>query len=109
MSQSSTTGHPNGRLIVFTNNADNFDFSANIGTIRPNGTHLRWLTHYTDPDVRAYVGGYSPDGRWIAFRLEDHGKYALMRMHPDGTHKRVILPLSDFRPSFIDWGAAPTR
>jgi len=97
---------PNGRRIVFTNNADNFDFSANIGTIQPNGTHLRWLTHYTDPDVRAYVGGYSPDGRWIAFRLEDHGKYALMRMHPDGTHRRVILPLSDFRPRFIDWGAA---
>ena len=95
---------PNGRRIVFTNNADNLDKSANIGIVRPDGGCLRWLTHYTDPDVRGYVGGYSPDGRWIVFRLEDHGKFALMRMHPDGSHKRVILPLSDFRPRFIDWG-----
>jgi hypothetical protein len=61
------------------------------------------------PDVRAYVGGYSPDGGWIVFRLEDHGQYALMRMHPDGSHRRVILPLSDFRPRFIDWGPTPSR
>jgi Tol biopolymer transport system component len=100
---------PNGRRIVFTKSADNFDFSANIGTIRPDGTRLRWLTHYTDPEVRGYVGGYSPDGHWVVFRKEDHGKYALMRMHPDGTHKRVILPLSDFRPRYIDWGTTPTR
>lgn len=100
---------PNGRRIVFTNNADNFDFSANIGVVRPDGTNLRWLTHHTDPEVRAYVGGYSPDGQWIVFRLEDHGQYALMRMRRDGTHKRAILPLSDLRPRFIDWGPAPTR
>jgi Tol biopolymer transport system component len=100
---------PNGQRIVFTNNADNFDLSANIGTIRPDGTGVRWLTHYTDPEVRGYVGGYSADGHWIVFRLEDHGKYALMRMHPDGTHKRVILPLSDFQPRGIDWGASSTR
>ncbi|HEX3285944.1 MAG TPA: hypothetical protein VHT50_15135 [Mycobacterium sp.] len=99
---------PDGRRIVFTDNADNFDTSANIGTVRPNGTGLRWLTHYTDPEVRAYVGGYSPDGHWIVFRLEDHGQYALMRMHPDGTHKRVIIPLSAFRPRYIDWGSIPT-
>jgi hypothetical protein len=44
---------------------------------------------------------------WIAFRLEDHGEFALMRMHPDGSHRRVILPLSDFRPRFIDGGTHP--
>ena len=49
---------PDGRRIVFTKNADT-EASANIGTVRPNGTGLRWLTHYTDPDVRAFVGGYS--------------------------------------------------
>ena len=98
---------PDGRRIVFTKNADNFDESANIGTVRPDGSGLRWLTHYTDPNVRAYVGGYSPDGRWIVFRLEDHGEFALMRMHADGSHHQVILPLSDFRPRFIDWGTHP--
>jgi len=98
---------PDGRSIVFTNNADRFEKAANIGTIRPNGTHLRWLTHFTDPELRAYAGSFSPDGHWIVFRLEDHGQYALIRMHRDGTHRRVILPLSDFRPRFIDWGSKP--
>jgi hypothetical protein len=26
-------------------------------------------------------------------------------MRPDGSHLRAILPLSDFAPRFIDWGA----
>jgi Tol biopolymer transport system component len=95
---------PNGGRIVFTDNADNFDHSANIATIMPNGTGLRYLTHFRDPQRRAYAGSYSPDGHWIVFRLEDHGRYALMRMWPDGSHRRVILPLSNFRPRFIDWG-----
>jgi Tol biopolymer transport system component len=99
---------PNNRRIVFTNNADFFEQSANIGTLRPDGVGpVRWLTHYTDPERRAYTGSYSPNGRWIVYRLEDHGRYALMRMHPDGTHGRVILPLSDFRPRYIDWGSTP--
>jgi hypothetical protein len=28
-------------------------------------------------------------------------------MHPDGSDLRVILPLSPFRPSLIDWGPKP--
>jgi Tol biopolymer transport system component len=97
---------PDGERIAFSDDADNFDASANIGTIRPDGGGLRWLTHFTDPELRAYVGSYSPDGRWIVYRLEDHERYALMRMRADGTHRRVILPLSDFRPRGIDWGPA---
>jgi Tol biopolymer transport system component len=100
---------PDGERIAFSDNADNLDVSANIGTIRPDGGGLRWLTHYTDPEQRAYVGSYSPNGRWIVYRLEDHGRYALMRMRPDGTHRHVILPQSDFRPRGIDWGPAPIR
>ena len=38
------------------------------------------------------------------FRYEDHGQYALMTMRTDGTHLRTILPLSAFRPRYIDWG-----
>jgi Tol biopolymer transport system component len=98
---------PNGKRIVYTDNADNFDAAANVVTVRPDGTGTRYLTHYTDPAMRAYAGGYSPDGRWIVFRLEDHGRYALMRIRPDGTHLRTILPLSSFRPRGIDWGVRP--
>ena len=83
--------------------------TANIATIRPDGTHLRFLTHYQGGDVQALVGSYSPDGRWIVFRLEDHGLSGLYKIRPDGSHMRVILPLSSFKPRFIDWGAKPSE
>jgi Tol biopolymer transport system component len=98
---------PDGRRLAFIHNAD-FAYpsdSANIATIRPDGTGLRFVTNYHGGKVNAFVGTYSPDGRWIVFRLEDHGQFGLYKMHPDGTHLRPILGLSDFAPRFIDWGA----
>ena len=98
---------PDGSRLVFTDNADfvHAGQSANVGTIRPNGTGMRRLTHYTGGDVNAFVGGYSPSGRRIVFRYEDHGQYALMTMRTDGTHLRTVLPLSALRPRYIDWGS----
>jgi Tol biopolymer transport system component len=97
---------PDGKHLVFTRNGDvpKPGVSANIATIRPDGTHLRMITHYKGGDVKAFAGSYSPDGRWIVFRLNDHGLFGLFKIHPDGTHLRTILPLSSFRPGFIDWG-----
>jgi Tol biopolymer transport system component len=100
---------PDGRRLVYTDNADNPDAAANLATVRADGTGVRYLTHYTDPEMRAYAGSYSPDGRWIVFRLEDHGLYSLARIRTDGTHLRTILKPSTFRPRFIDWGARPHR
>jgi Tol biopolymer transport system component len=101
---------PDGKHLVFTmHGAEPDGLSPNIATIRPDGTHLRLLTHYQGQDLAAFAGSYSPDGRWIVFRLEDHGLFGLIKMHPDGTHVRTILPLSSFRPSFIDWGARPSE
>lgn len=98
---------PDGQHITFTDNAD-VDASANVATIRPDGTDFRYLTHYTGGDLRAYVGSYSPDGRWIVYRLEDHGQYALIEIRPDGNQAKTILPLSDFRPRGIAWGPRTT-
>ena len=72
----------------------------------PNGGDLTYLTHYRKPTHRAYVGGYSPNGRWIVFRLEIGDRSGLFRMHPDGSHIKTIIPMSAFRPRFIDWGPA---
>jgi Tol biopolymer transport system component len=98
---------PDGKRLVFTDNADRPDVSANLATVRKDGTGVRHLTHFTDPAQRAYAGSYSPDGRWIVFRAEDHGQFALMKIRPDGTHLRTIVPFSSFRPRFIDWGSRP--
>jgi Tol biopolymer transport system component len=102
---------PDGQHIVFSKDGDNHKpgVSTNIATIRPDGTQLRFVTHYTGGDVNAFVGSYSPDGRWIVFRLQDHGLFGLFKIHPDGTGLTMILPLSSFRPRFIDWGAQPTE
>ena len=97
---------PDGQHLVFTNNADfpHPGDSANVATIRPDGTHLRFLTHFQGGEVNGFVGSYSPDGHWIVFRIEDHGSFGLFRMHPDGSDVRTILGFSSFKPRFIAWG-----
>jgi Tol biopolymer transport system component len=98
---------PDGRRLAFIHNVDLViaNTSVNIATIRPDGTGLRFVTHYRDQQARALFGSYSPDGRWIVFRLEANGQFGLYKVHPDGTHLRPILGLSDFAPRYIAWGA----
>jgi Tol biopolymer transport system component len=97
---------PDGRRILAGVNANfvHVGDSANIATIRPDGSGFRLLTDYQGGQVNAFAGSYSPDGQWIVFRLEDHGRYALYRMRADGSDPHTILGLSDFRPRNIDWG-----
>lgn len=94
-----------GRRITVTENANFFlpDHSANIVSMRPDGSRVRQLTHFDD-GTNAYFGSYSPDGRWLVFRLEKDGLFGLYKMRPDGSQRRMILPLSPFKPSLIDWG-----
>jgi Tol biopolymer transport system component len=97
---------PDGQHVLVGTNANFFDpaDSANIATIRPDGTDLHYLIHSHDPAVNAFAGSYSPDGKYIVFRLEDHGSFALMKMRSDGSHPKQILGFSSFRPRSIDWG-----
>jgi Tol biopolymer transport system component len=97
---------PDGRRLAFIHNVDlvHPGESVNIATIRPNGTGLRFVTSYRGAEVNAFLGSYSPDGRWIVFRLEDHGRNGMYKIRADGTHLRPILGVSDFAPRYIDWG-----
>jgi Tol biopolymer transport system component len=98
---------PDGSRIVLTDNA-NVDAAANVATIAADGSQLTYLTHNTTRPDSAYAGSWSPDGRWIVYRFEQNGQYGLRRMHPDGTDPQTMMPLSETRPSFIDWGSTPT-
>jgi Tol biopolymer transport system component len=100
---------PNGERVTTSDNANVPEQSANVVTVAADGDEPFSVTEYSDPDVRAYVGGYSPNGNWIVFRLEDHGQFALCLIKPDGTGLRTIMPLSDFKPRGIDWGPPATR
>jgi Tol biopolymer transport system component len=95
---------PDGRHIVITTHVDS-PKSANVATVRPDGSHLRMLTHYKGGERAALAGSYSPNGRWIVFRFEDsrREKFRLYKMHPDGTHRKLISRFP-FATSFIDWG-----
>jgi Tol biopolymer transport system component len=101
---------PDGKHLVFSDYADPEPTQpVNIATVRPDGTGMQYITHYTDPRFRAYVGGYSPDGQWIIFRLEDRALNAVYRVRPDGSDLHRITAWSGFRPRGLDWGPKPQR
>jgi Tol biopolymer transport system component len=95
---------PDGSRLVMSDNAGDFDHPANVVTIRPDGTGLRYLTDLQTLDQRALAGGYSPDGKWIVYRLEHGDQNALMITRTDGQGGHAVLPFSSFRPRNIDWG-----
>lgn len=97
---------PDGRRIVFTDHADDPTQAANVATIRPDGTGLRHLTHSTYSALRAYAGSYSPDGRWVVYRLEDAGVYSLVSVPSHGGAGHAMISPSSLRPRYIDWGSA---
>lgn len=100
---------PDGRHVVITTQADYPEHkSPNVATIRPDGSHLRMLTQYKGGEVGAFAGSYSPNGRWIVFRVEnlDKESFRLYRMRPDGTHRKLIKKLP-FSPRGSDWGPRP--
>jgi Tol biopolymer transport system component len=100
---------PDGSRIALTPHA-NFDdhFSPNVATINPDGSDLRYLTHYNAGGAAAFTGSYSPDGQWIVFRhqTKSTSTFGLFKMRPDGTRRALIAELP-FAPRGIDWGTHP--
>jgi Tol biopolymer transport system component len=96
---------PDGKLILLTTNADFViaGASANLVTIKPNGTGKTELTKFTGGSKNAFAGSFSPDGKQVVFRLEDGDKYSLAVMD---LATRAITPLTtgQEKPRFIDWG-----
>ena len=101
---------PNGKRIVVTTNADwvRPRQSANLVTIRPDGSGLKRLTQFAGGEHarNAFAGSYSPDGRRIVFRLEKRDKAALATIGQDGRHVRLLTKFRSNKPRYIDWGTA---
>jgi Tol biopolymer transport system component len=107
---------PDGRHIVVSvngNEGSRPQASANVAILRADGSHLRRLTHFRGRETNALVGGFSPDGRWIVYRVETGdgeptlpgGRYALMKVSPHGGEP-VLVAAVEGRPRNIDWGPA---
>jgi Tol biopolymer transport system component len=100
---------PDGKRILFHSNVDGpADVSANLYTIRANGTDLRQLT-FAQGGEKQYLGSsYSPDGKMIVFgrRPETGGTNAdIFTMRVDGTHEQAVTQTVLY-DSYPDWGPA---
>jgi Tol biopolymer transport system component len=104
---------PSGRRLTFTRTAnpgpDTGETDANLATIGADGRGLRMLTNFRHGVMNAFAGSYSPDGRWIVYRLENQitQRFALWKIHPNGSGARPILLMGELRPRFVDWGPSP--
>ena len=77
--------------------------SANVVTIRRDGSDVQPVTRFTGSDRNGYAGSYSPDGKWLALRIEDSESFGLYLVRPDGTGLRRIAKANSPQTG-IDWG-----
>lgn len=100
---------PDNEHLVFTRDANPDPvtgiLNANLG-IASLGGDITMLTHFSGGRFSAFAGSFSPDGRWIVYRLQDNdaGTSSLHVMRTDGSHDHEIFSQDGVRARFIDWG-----
>jgi Tol biopolymer transport system component len=97
---------PDGKLILLTRNADFAQpgRSANLVTIRPDGSGPRYLTHFNGGTTNAFAGSFAPDGKQIVFRLQKKDKYAIAVIGRNGHNLRLLTRLTHDAPRYLDCG-----
>ncbi len=100
---------PDGRRIVFTSNEDGpSNVSANLYTVRSDGTGLTQLTHARGGHVQYLSASFSPDGKWLTVsRAPGSGKKGnadVYVMQADGTGLRQVTRAPAWDSS-TDWGS----
>ena len=104
---------PDGSKLLFNSHFDpRPKQSANIYSIRPDGSHRTKLTHNKGGLRHSWAPSWSPDGRWIAFSNstpigKDDGRVDIYTMSPEGTHLRRVTDMPQAFPSNVDWGRRP--
>ena len=65
-------------------NKGGYNFEDSVWLVHPDGTGLHKLTDGFSPI-------WSPDGSWIAYVSESRGHASLLKIHPDGTGRSLIM------------------
>jgi TolB protein len=94
---------PDGRKLVFGRPAFGPPRSANVFTIRTNGSGLRQITHTTGGAVNNNPNSWSPDGSKIVFTRNPGGREdrSLFVMNADGSGVRQLTRSA---AHFASWG-----
>ena len=80
---------------------------ANLYTVRPDGSGLTKLTHYTGGTKQAFVDDWSPDGTKIVFHFQDTGVDDLYIVDADGSNPHQLTHLgSGASPRHAVWGTS---
>ena len=97
-----------GTRIAFNDYAEDVpNKSANVYTIRTDGTSLRKVTHYSGGTKRAFVNDWSPDGRQIVYHLISAAINDLYVVNADGTNTHALTHLGPkANPRHSTWGTA---
>jgi len=97
-----------GTRIAFNDYAEDVpNKSANVYTIRPDGTRLQKVTHYTGGTKRAFVNDWSPDGRQIVYHVIGDAINDLYVVNADGTNAHALTHLGPkANPRHSTWGTA---
>jgi TolB protein len=108
MDASNPRWSPDGTRIAFNDYAEDVsNKSANVYTIRPDGTSLRKVTHYSGGTKRAFVNDWSPDGRQIVYHLIGNTVNDLYVVNRDGTNTHALTRLGpNANPRHSTWGTA---
>jgi Tol biopolymer transport system component len=111
MDAGNPTWSPDGNRILFENNeSSSVGRNANVFTIRPDGSGLVQLTHFTDGQTQGRVGAWSPDGKWIVWHrrgVDPNGPGAnqLFIMNTRGGEVRQLTHLPHgANPQHANWG-----
>jgi Tol biopolymer transport system component len=100
---------PDGRLIVFSSNSDNFESeAANVWVVAPDGTGLRQLTHQAAPS-QAFYPDFSDDGQHVVYinHTANSGTQDLAILALDGSATCILYRGTGSRlAGHMDWGAS---
>jgi TolB protein len=104
---------PDGSRILFNSHrAPQPGESANLYTVKPDGSELVQLTHYSGGRLNAFAGGWSPDGKHIVFHLrgadpDGPGVNQLFIVDADGHNMHQLTHLSHgMNPGYASWSPA---